>query len=209
MSEITTPPTIPCGYKSNSQGHLVPIDKIDSLDLLRDDLVVRIVNRAATVQGTLRNFKDGALSDIEAFMSLAAEQYGTVYGGRKGNLQLSSFDGRYRLCIDVQDTLIFDERLQIAKGLIDKCIHAWTADSSSNVRALIEHAFQTDKQGNINTGRVLGLLTLKIDDADWQSAMAAIKDSIKVVSSKSYLRLYERTGNEGKYEQISLDVARL
>ena len=48
---------------------------------------------------------------------------------------------------------------------------------------------------------------LKISDQKWIKAMEALKDSISVASSKSYMRLYQRVGNEDKYEQISLDVA--
>jgi hypothetical protein len=111
--------------------------------------------------------------------------------------------------IAVSDSLEFDERLHVAKQLIDGCIHRWTENSDANVKALVEHAFQTDKQGNINTARVLGLLQLKIIDQDWEQAMKAIKDSIKVTSSKSYLRFYQRVGGENKYDQIALDMGAL
>jgi hypothetical protein len=104
---------------------------------------------------------------------------------------------------------MFDERLHVAKQLIDACIHRWTQNSDANVKALVEHAFQTDKKGNINTGRVLGLLQLKIEDDEWEQAMRAIKDSICVVNSKSYLRFYRRMGSENKYEQIALDMGGL
>jgi len=56
---------------------------------------------------------------------------------------------------------------------------------------------------------VLGLLKLKIGDSKWKQAMEALKDSISVASSKSYMRLYERQGDENKYQQISLDVSSL
>lgn len=201
--------TVPNGYKQNAQGHLVPVEKVDDLDLLRDDLVIRIINSARNVQTMMKSFKDSALNDVDAFMQLASEKYNTQLGGRKGNLSLVSYDGRYKLMIAVNDSLVFDERLHIAKQLIDECIHKWTEGSNANIKALIEHAFQTDKQGNINTGRVLGLMKLKIIDEQWQQAMAALKDSIQISASKSYLRLYERIGNENKYEQIAMDIAGL
>lgn len=205
MSELT----LPNGYKKNAAGHLVPVDKIEPIDLLRDDLVIRLANRAANVQNIMKNFKESALEDIDTFMKLAAEQYDVQYGGRKGNLTLSSFCGNYKVTIDVQDSIHFDERLHVAKQLVDECIHRWVEGSNENIRALVEHAFQTDKQGNINTSRVLSLLRLKIDDVKWFEAMKALKDSIQVASSKSYLRLYERVGDERKYEQISLDISGL
>jgi len=200
---------IPNGYMENAQGHLVPVDAVNDLDILRNDLVIAAVSMAQELRQDLTQYKESVIDDITAFIELAAEKYDTTFGGKKGNLTLTSYDGRYRLQISISDTITFDERLQIAKQLIDECIHRWTENSSVNIKALIEHAFQTDKQGNINTGRVLGLMKLKIDDKQWTKAMEALKDSISVASSKSYMRLYQRIGNEDKYEQISLDVSSL
>lgn len=200
---------IPNGYMENAQGHLVPVDAVNDLDILRNDLVIAAVSMAQELRQDLTHYKESVTDDITAFIELAAEKYDTTFGGKKGNLTLTSYDGRYRLQIAISDTITFDERLQIAKQLIDECIHKWTENSSVNIKALIEHAFQTDKQGNINTGRVLGLMKLKINDQTWTKAMEALKDSISVASSKSYMRLYQRVGNEDKYEQISLDVSSL
>lgn len=200
---------IPNGYMENAQGHLVPVDAVNDLDILRNDLVIAAVSMAQELRQDLTHYKESVTDDITAFIELAAEKYDTTFGGKKGNLTLTSYDGRYRLQIAISDTITFDERLQIAKQLIDECIHKWTENSSVNIKALIEHAFQTDKQGNINTGRVLGLMKLKINEQTWTKAMEALKDSISVASSKSYMRLYQRVGNEDKYEQISLDVSSL
>ena len=196
-------------YKTNSKGHLVPKDSIRDIDLLRDELVTSIIDRTLKMKAIMQIFKSEVLSDIEIFMQLAGEQYDVKLGGRKGNLSLSSYDGQYKVMIAVSDSLEFDERLHVAKQLIDGCIHRWTENSDANVKALVEHAFQTDKQGNINTARVLGLLQLKIIDQDWEQAMKAIKESIKVTSSKSYLRFYQRVGGENKYDQIALDMGAL
>ncbi len=109
----------------------------------------------------------------------------------------------------IGESITFDERLQIAKELIDQCIMRWSEGSNPQIRALVQHAFQTDKQGKINTGRVLSLTRLDIVDKDWNSAMSAIRDAIQVVSSKAYVRIYERDDNGETFHQISLDIAGL
>jgi hypothetical protein len=196
-------------YRQNAQGHLVPTAVIRDVDLLRDDLVTIAVRDALAMQATMTNFKAGILADIQAFMSIASEQYAVSFGGKKGNLTLTSYDGNHKVIFAISDSFAFDERLHVAKQLIDQCIHRWTKDSDSNVKALIEHAFQTDKAGNISTARVLSLLQMKIEDPDWLQAMKALKDSICVNASKSYLRFYQRVGTEGKYAQIALDMGGL
>jgi hypothetical protein len=197
---------IPDGYRVNSYGHLVPVAAIKPLDLLRDDTINRIIWNAQIMQEQMRLFKNKALADIAAFLEIAAEQYNTKLGGKKGNLSLVSYDGKYKVLLAVSDSLNFDERLHIAKQLIDECIHEWTADSNANIKALVEHAFQTDKQGNINTARIFGLMRLKIEDAKWRQAL---KDSIQITSTSQYLRLYERVGDTDKYQQIAMDIAGL
>lgn len=200
---------LPDGYRADSYGRLVPVTAIKPLDLLRDDTVTRIIWNAQIMQEQMRLFKNKALADIAAFLEIAAEQYNTKLGGKKGNLSLVSYDGKYKVLLAVSDSLNFDERLHIAKQLIDECIHEWTADSNANIKALIEHAFQTDKQGNINTARIFGLMRLKIDGEKWQQAMQALKDSIQITSTSQYLRLYERVGESDKYQQIAMDIAGL
>ncbi|MDD5271111.1 MAG: DUF3164 family protein [Methylovulum sp.] len=196
-------------YMTNAQGHLVPKSMVKDLDLLRDETVKKIVCSALELQKLMVEFKELAFADVSAFMGISADQYDTKIGGEKGNLSLSSYDGQYKVLVAADTSIILDEKLHIAKQLIDNCIHRWTANSNDNLKALVEHAFRTDKSGNINTARVLGLLQLKIDDAEWGQAMAALKDSIQPNKSKRYLRLYRRVNDTNKYEQISLDIAGL
>lgn len=196
-------------FRRNAKGHLVPVDQIKDIDRLRDDLVQKVIERVEALQEVMSDTKAKIASEVEAFLELSAMEYDTTYGGKKGNVTLSSFDGKYRIVRAVADHLAFDERLQVAKELIDDCIHEWTAGSSSEVQALVEHAFQTDSAGKISTARVLGLRSLNIKNEKWQQAMQAIMDSIQVTGSKSYLRFYERQGEDGAYRQISLDVAAL
>ena len=86
-------------------------------------------------------------------------------------------------------------------------MQAWSKDANDNIRALVNHAFQTDKEGKINTGRVLGLRSLDIQDEAWKQAMQAIADSTKTASTTPYVRFYERDEGTGEYRAISLDVA--
>jgi len=206
---METKTNIPPGYRADSYGRLVPEEAIKPLDLLRDDTVAGIIGDAVNVQAQMKAFKVKALENIAAFVSLSAEQYGTRWGGKKGNLSLVSYDGRYKVLLAVSDSLAFDERLLVAKQLIDECIHEWSVESNTEIRTLIEHAFQTDKQGNISTSRIFGLMRVKIDHEKWQRAMEALKDSIQITSTSQYLRLYERMGETEQYRQIAMDIAGL
>lgn len=195
------------GYKKNAMGHLVPVEQIQPIDLARDELVMEKAAKIKTAQEQLRQLKAEIMGDIEAFVSLAAEKYDAQVGGQKGNVTLMSFDGRFKLRRQISENLSFDERLQAAKSLIDECIREWTQGSRTELQALINDAFQVDKEGRINTGRILGLRRLNIDDDRWHRAMEAISDSLQVTGTTAYFRLYERVGNGDRYVSVPLDMA--
>ena len=198
---------IPDGYWINARGSLDPIETIKPIDRARDELVRELVAGARTLSGDVARYKDKALADIAAFVQLSGEQYGVRVGGNKGNVQLVSYDGRYKVLRAVAEHLSFDERLQAAKDLIEQCLTEWTQDARPELRAIVNRAFETDKAGNLNTNAVLALRRLDINDERWQRAMQAIGESLQVVGSKSYIRLYERVCDSDKYQLISLDIA--
>lgn len=198
---------MPDNYMKDAKGRLIPLDMIKPVDLQRNDLVLEIVGKARQVSDTLAKFKAETFGDIEAFVELSLERYDAKVGGQKGNVSLMSFDGQYKVQRAISDTLTFDEGLQAAKSLIDECVHEWTEGARSEIRALINDAFNVDKEGKISTGRILSLRRLDIVDEKWQRAMKAMGDSIQVQCSKSYIRVYERIGDTSQYRPIALDVA--
>jgi len=204
---MSTDTTIPSGYRQNAHGHLVPESSIKEIDLLRDELVEQLVADAKKVNATLAELRHRAFADIQAFAQLSAEKYGARIGGKKGNLTLVSFDGRFKIVRAISDQLVFDERLQAAKSLVDECLNEWSQGSRPEIRTLINDAFQVDKEGNIDTGRVLSLRRLNIVDDRWKRAMEAIGESLRVSVSRSYVRIYERVGETDRYDQIPLDLA--
>ena len=197
---------VPAGYRFNAVGHLVPESKIEAIDLLRDELVNEIIAEGKELSQKLKEYKIKTLIKIHDFIELSAVEYGHQVGGKKGNVSLTSFDGCNMIKRSINENITFDERLQVAKSLIDDCIHRWTEGGNDNVKALVEHAFQTDKEGNISVTRILGLRRLDIKDEQWLKAMEAIADSISITGSKTYLRLYQRNARDAM-EQISLDIA--
>lgn len=198
---------IPKGYLVDHQGRLVPEKLIKPIDGLRNDAVMQIVDEALHLNENLRVFKRSALDIIEAFTMLSAEQYNTKLGGKKGNLTLTSFDGRYRVQKTNSEFLTCDERLEIARELINECIELWSEGSRDEIRVLVQSAFKTNNDGIISISKVLGLRQLNIKDKKWLKAMEAITDSIQVTGSKTYIRVYERIGDSDQWERLPLDVS--
>ena len=198
----------PSQYRTDARGALVPINSIKPSDLMRDDLIKEIIAKVTPLNAQLAELKRDVINDLRSFIDISANEYGVALGGKKGNVTLTSFDGSYRIQIAMQDTLHFDERLQAAKQLIDECLHEWTQNSGADLKTIVQAAFDVNKEGQINTSRVLGLRRLNIQNEKWLQAMNILSDSIQVQASKEYVRFYQRN-KDGKYELINLDIATL
>ena len=194
-------------YWRDAKGNLTPAELVKEIDKARDVLVHEWVERGRDLSKAISHFKEGIFGDVQAFIELSAEKYGAKVGGNKGNVTLFSYDGKYQIQRAINESLQFDERIQAAKVLIDECLNEWSEGSRPELKALIERAFNVDKEGNLNTSRILGLRRVEIQDSRWQNAMQAISESVQVVSSKAYVRMYERVGDSDKYVPIPLDVA--
>lgn len=201
-----TDKTIPNGYWEDANGALIPVSKIKDIDKDRHRTVSALCEQAKQQSATLLDFKTTAMQAVSEFIDRSLAAYDVKHGGKKGNVTLISFDGRYKIVRQMQESIVFDERLQAAKALIEECIQSWSRGSNANIKVLVNDAFQVDQQGKISTGRVLGLRRLEITDEKWLHAMQAIGDSMQVASTKPYIRFYERDGS-GTYCPINLDVA--
>ena len=191
-------------FMKNAQGAFIPIENVKPVDKLRDDLVKNLMSKTKKVQKIIEDHRNICWEDIKAFLEISASEHNVKYGGEKGNITLLSYDGKYKVVIANQDYISFNEKLQIAKDLIDECIRKWAKGADKNLLALVNDAFKVDKQGKISTEKILGLRRLEINDFTWNEAMKAITESITVEDSKRYIRFYERREKDGKYEHISL-----
>ena len=197
----------PEGYWVDAKDAFIPVKMLKPIDLVRDTLVGEIVTKAIELNKLMKEFKESSFGDIGAFVDLSANEYGVKLGGKKGNVMLYSFDGRYLIQRAMADRIAFDERLQAAKELIDQCLADWTEGARPELQILINRAFSTDKSGAVSTGAVLALRRYEIDDQRWHRAMEAIGESLQVIATSSYIRIYERIGDTDQYMPIALNMA--
>lgn len=200
-------PDVPEGYLRNAAGHLVPEVQVRDQDKLRDQVARDLATEAEDLNRRLTAFKKKALGDISDLVSIAAEKYEVKLGGRKGNVTVTSYDGRYKVVRSYAERVTFSEELEAAKELINDCIMRWSEGANDNIRALVDRAFRTDSQGQIKTTAVLELLRLEITDDGWLRAMNALKDSIQSAGTAVYIRIYKRVGETDQYQAVPLDLA--
>lgn len=202
-------PAIPDGYLKDSKGRLVPESMVKPHELLEDQTVRKVIGYAEALSAQIGRFKGHTFEDVATFLDILRERYGQKKRGAegRGNVTLATYDGTLRLEVRVADQLTFGPGLQVAKALVDECLTKWSADARPELRTLITEAFRTDKAGQVSREAVFSLLRMEIDDADWKRAMEALRDSIRVQGSKTYIRLLRRRDGGRGYDTITLDLA--
>jgi len=194
------------GYMENAHGHMVPVDQVKEIDKFQHDTVMEMVGHVLSERKAMSRLKGRMMGDFEAYVQTSLEEYGVKRGGKKGNVTLHSYDGKYKIERAKQEHIAFDEKLGAAEALIGECLQEWSESSPGKLKAVINDAFQVDDEGRVKVGRILGLRRLKIDDDRWNEAMRAINDSLQVIGSKSYIRAYERQ-EDGSYKALSLNMS--
>lgn len=195
-------------YMRDSGGRLVPMKLMAPANILEDQTVRTIIGFAEDLSAQIARFRGHTFDDVGSFIDLLREEYGALRGGAKGNVTLTSYDGCFKVQVQVQDQLTFGPELQVAKTLVDACITSWAVDARVEIRALVEHAFNVDKEGRINRAALFALRRLEIDDDQWRSAMKALADAIRVIGSKEYVRFYKRAAAHKPWEPITVDLAK-
>ena len=196
-------------YMTNIKGSLVPVEVVKEKDKIEDVVVRKIIAFAHDLSAQVARFHGHCFEDIGALEALIAEKYDAKLGGRKGNMTLMSYDGTMKIQVQVADHIDFGSELQVAKSLIDECLIEWSADSRPEIRAIITSAFNTDKEGQVNRADIFMLLRMDIKDERWIKAMEAIRDAIRVVGSKTYIRFYQRENGASKWQAITIDLAKV
>ena len=194
-------------YLRDAKGALVPVATIKAADLLMDEVVRAVLGTARTTSAQIAAFKADTFARVGELQALIAQDYGAKLGGKKGNITLMTFDGCQKVQVQVSDMLEFGPELQSAKALIDECLTEWAVGSAVELRALVNRVFSVDKEGQINRAELFMLLRVEIQDGRWMSAMDAIRDSIRVVGSRTYVRFYDRPAPDAPWKAISLDLA--
>ncbi|PHQ63553.1 MAG: sulfate transporter [Sphingobium sp.] len=194
-------------YMIDGKGGLIPEKMVKPQDQLQDELVRKIIGFAEPISAQVARFRQHCLDDVDGFVALIEQEYGAKRGGKKGNLSFVSYDGLLKVDVGVGDNVMFGPELQIAKELVDECLREWTQGSGDELKAVINRAFDVDSQGKVNRNDLFYLLRLEIEDDRWQRAMRAIRDSIRVVGSKRYVRIYRRADTEAGWEAVSVNMA--
>lgn len=195
-------------YMPDAKGNLVPVEMINPADKLEDEVVRKVMSFAVSLSEQIARFRGHTMTDLGEFDALLEQEYGAIKGGKKGNRTYQSFDGLMKVTIQVADFVAFGPQLQIGKKILDERLTEWSADSRPEIRAIITKAFNTEKEGQVSRSDIYALLRLQIEDERWLQAMRAIRDAMRIVGSKEYIRFHQRAAVTEAWAPVTIDLAR-
>lgn len=196
-------------YMQDAKGNLVPLNLVKAFHLLEDEMVRKVMAYAIELNAQLARFKEHTLGDVSGLVTILDQEYDVKRGGTKGNLTLSSYDGTMKVQLAIADQITFGPELQSAKKLVDECLVEWSGAKGTRpeIQAIVQRAFNTDKEGLVNRAELFSLLRLEIADDRWQRAMKAIRDSIRPIGTKEYVRFYRRPAPNAAWSAVTIDLA--
>ena len=198
-------PEKPVATMRDSNGNDVPLKYVSKYDKAKDKAVRRILARFLKSRAML----EGVVSETIAELQALAQTKETV--GTKGNFSAQSFDGLVRVSIKQQYNILLDERVVHARelmlGYIEGVLAKVGGSDAQALRLIVAEAFKANASGFLSTGKILSLLRMEIDNADWREAKRILQESIKPQKGKRYLLCETRPDTQHDFETIRLDIA--
>ncbi|MBX9635209.1 MAG: DUF3164 family protein [Magnetospirillum sp.] len=200
--------TVPEGFRLDADGNLIAIGNISHSQLVEDRLATRLCKRAKRVQDAMKTFKTAVFREHQRAIDDILTANGATRGGQKGNVRWVSFDGTFKLEVQVRDRLEFGPELAAAQSLLSEYLAEVSTDANADLRTLVNAAFSVGDDQSCNVSDVLRLMRYQIKHPKWVAAMEAIKNAIRVTGTATYTRFYEKN-QRGEWDAISLDLAKL
>ncbi|MDK2598629.1 DUF3164 family protein [Pseudoalteromonas obscura] len=193
----------------NSRGIKVPLSKVSETDKAQNDLVLESVQQAKNLSAAHDDFKRTVFTYINNFIAEVGHKYGVEIGGKKGNITLTSYDGKSRIKVGIADNITFGPEILAAKELIDSVINELldhVGEEAQLIKDIAQDAFETNKDGQYSKAKIMNLRSKYREghkSDEWAAAMKALDDAFILSSTKTYVVFHEKD-EWGKWHQIPL-----
>ena len=207
MRDIDFDAPVPRGYWRNARGDLVHETNITETDRDADATVRKIHGFGIDLAAQMWRFRAYTMDDVAGYVARLLERAGAGGRSTRGNLALTSFDGRRKVTLSIAEYVSIGPEIIAAQALMDECLERWTRGSAREVKALIEQAFTPNTEGQLSVSALLRLRRIAIDDPQWRAMQHAIADAMRPGGTAEYIRLYRRDHPAEPWRRVSLHLA--
>jgi len=189
----------------DANGNDVPLKYVSKYDKAKDKAVRRILARFLRARELLEGVVAETIAELNALAGTKEKL------GAKGNFSARSFDGLVQVAIRQQYNVLLDERVVRARdlmlGYVETVLAKVGGNDAAALRLIVAEAFKANAQGFLSTAKVMSLLRMEIDNADWREAKRILQEAIKPQKGKRYLVCERRRSTQHDFAAIRLDIA--
>lgn len=167
--------------------------------------------KALSFANSLKEFKEyliGASDELREKMTA----YGISKELGKGNYEIKSTCGKYKISVSVQSKFEFDERADKAAVLVKEVIREMVKKANLPLYDMLMSLLEKKKDNNqFDPRKVHKLYTHeeKINNEKYSEAMTLFKESYHEVGVKRHIRIYHKPTEESGYENININFSSL
>ena len=189
----------------DSNGNDIPLRYVSKYDKAKDKTVRRILARFLKARAMLEGVVAETIADLQALADTKEKV------GAKDNFSARSFDGLVQASIRQQYNIFLDERVVRARelmlGYVEGILSKVGGNDAAALKLIVAEALKANAQCFLSTGKVMSLLRMEIDNADWREAKRILQAAIKPQKGKRYLVCERRSSTQGDFEAVRLDIA--
>lgn len=191
-------------------GHQRAIESFKPQDVLVHDWVSECVEAASTMQQMMKDAKKKDFVEFDLIRDLIVEHYGARVGGTRGGAELETLDSLRKVQITIVDQKNVAPAIIAAEALVREVMDDLMDGASAGLRQIVDQAFVRNQlTGQMSTSRILRLVTLDINHPKWPAAQRALRDAIKNVAPRRYMRFYTRETPREAWQLIDLNYSSL
>lgn len=195
------------GLWIDSAGNEIPAKYVPKHEKRRDAVVEKIFKKAQKLEAAMKKQKAEITEEIKKYIATITSE-NKIKKDWKGNLSLTGFSGTIQVELDIKDVVQYDERLNMAKGLIDEYLQRkCAANGNDELKTIVHQTFNIDKKGVVNQYMLKRLCKINIKDKTWQQAIKLIKESEQVTNTKEYTVFRYRETSRDKWQTINLNFS--
>ena len=130
MTGVDWDAPVPPGYWRDPRGDLIRESNVSGVDRDTDAVVRRIHAFGGALSAEMYRFRIHSLDDVYTLIDRIAERYGTRIGDRRGNVQITTFDGRMKVILAQADVIDVGPEIHAAQAIVEECIDEWSQRGS-------------------------------------------------------------------------------
>jgi hypothetical protein len=207
LSQIPTADLEAYLAEKKKQERIEKLKARESYEAGRDVLVAQLVARAKVLNDQMRDFKQYAIDQLEAFRE-TANDYGDIRKNSKGGFSLRHRASGEMVSLDRNSVPEYDERAASAEELLKEFLEDKVKKRDLPTYRTIMALMERNKQGDLTPSRIGSLLKVKdnYDDARWIKAMELFEESFRI-REISYSVSFFRKDSMQKDQAIVLTFA--